>query len=244
MRHRFLASAAVLLALAGASPSLQAQASGPHDAPNVPATPRDSMSGGVVRRVPPVNTYSVWFGGSVGTYSANANEDLHGSLRMVGLQWTHDLFAWKGARFSWVTEVLPLMRTRSAAPSDRVPLSLRDPASADPVLYARYHEHEATGFGIAPLSAQAELALSSRWAAVVQVTSGVAWFTNVVPYGRATQGNFTVSPGVSLQWDPTPSSRVAFGYTMHHLSNASLGHTNPGMNSHLFYTRISSRRAR
>jgi hypothetical protein len=205
---------------------------------------RGGTSGGVVHRLPPVNTYSIWVGGSVGTYSANANENLHGSLRMVGLQWTHDLFAWKGARFSWVTEVLPLMLARSEAPANRVPLSLRDPASADPVLYVRYHEHDATGFGFAPLSAQAEVPMSAHWSAVVQVTSGVAWFTNVVPYGRATQGNFTVSPGVSLQWDPTASSRVAFGYTMHHLSNASLGHTNPGMNSHVFYTRVSSRRAR
>ncbi len=238
-----LVIALACVASTGAS-AAHAQSAGPLDAPAVTTAPRDRVGGSVVHRLPPVNTYSIWVGGSVGTYSANANENLHGSLRMIGLQWTHDLFVWNGARFSWVTEILPLMLARSEAPSNRVPLWLRDAQAADPVLYARYHEHDATGFGISPLSAQAELPMSARWSAVVQVTSGVAWFTNVVPYGRATQGNFTVSPGVSVQWDATSSSRLALGYTMHHLSNASLGTTNPGMNSHIFYTRLSSRRAR
>ena len=194
-------------------------------------------------RVPGTDGLNIWVGGSVGTYTANANENIHGSLRMIGLQWTHDLFAFKRARFSWVIEALPLLLVNSAAPTSRVPLTLLDPHRvADPARLARYLSHDSFGFGIAPLSAQAEVSLRPRWSTVWQVTSGAAWFSKVVPYGKATQANFTVSPGVSLQWDASRSTRVAFGYTMHHLSNASLGNANPGMNSHVFYTRFTGRR--
>jgi|GEM_PF-3197763 len=137
MYETCVAFAALLLSLACVPHSADAQVSGPLDAPVVPLAKPDNMGGGVVRRLPPVNTYSIWVGGSLGTYSANANENLHGSLRLIGVQWTHDLFAWKGERFSWVTEIMPLMLSRSEAPPDRAPLSLRDPSASDPVLYTR-----------------------------------------------------------------------------------------------------------
>ena len=109
---------------------------------------------------------------------------------------------------------------------------------------ARYLPHDSKGFGAAPLSAQAEIALLSRLRAVVQVTSGVAWFNKVVPYGNATQGNFTVSPSVALQWDVSTTSRLAVGYTLHHMSNMAIGYANPGMNSHILLARFTSRHSR
>lgn len=206
------------------------------------ASPLRAQSPSSFHRVPGVDGFGVWAGSSVGTYTANANENIHGSLRMVGLQWTHDLFTFKRARFSWVIEAMPVMLVNSAAPSNHIPLTLLDPNRvADPARLALYLPHGSHGFGIAPLSAQAEIPLRPRWSSVWQVTSGAAWFSKVVPYGKATQANFTVSPGVSLQWDASRSTRLAFGYTMHHLSNASLGHANPGMNSHVFYTRFTGR---
>ncbi len=176
------------------------------------------------------------------TLTASDNETIrNGSLRLVGVQWTRDLFSWHSARFSWVTEVLPLISATSSAPAVRVPPSLRDPSNPpDPKELARYLSHDSWGFGVSPLSAQAELTHSPRLSTIVQVTSGGAWFSEVVPYGKATQFNFTVSPSAALQWSPSPRTRIAFGYTLHHLSNASIGGSNPGMNSHLFFTRVSS----
>ena len=106
------------------------------------------------------------------------------------MQWTPDLFAFQRAR---------------------VELGDRGVA-ADACKSCR----ASSGFGIAPLCAQAEIPLRPRLTAVWQVTSGAAWFSKVVPYGKATQANFTVSPGVSLQWDTAHNSRLAVGYTMHH----------------------------
>ncbi len=206
------------------------------------AVPMHAQATSSFQRLPGIDAFNIWVGGSLGTYTANANENIHGSLRVIGVQWTHDLFAFKRARFSWVIEALPLMRVKSAAPINRIPRSLVDPNRvADPARLALYLPRGSYGFGIAPLSAQAEIPLRPRLSLVWQVTSGAAWFSNVVPYGNATQANFTVSPGVSLQWDTPRKTRLAVGYTMHHLSNASLGHANPGMNSHLFYTRIGNR---
>ena len=79
---------------------------------------------------------------------------------------------------------------------------------------------------------------------VVQVTSGVARFSKIVPYGLASRGNFTVSPNLTLQWDATPTSRISFGYTLHHMSNMTLAAANAGMNSHIFLARITKRPAR
>ena len=109
-RSRARACLGALLALCGTSP-VRAQ----------------SLSS--FHRVPGTDGLNIWVGGSVGTYMANANENIHGSLRMIGLQWTHDLFAFKRARFSWVIEALPLLLVNSAAPTSRVPLTLLSNAS-------------------------------------------------------------------------------------------------------------------
>ncbi len=206
---------------------------------------RDSVMTGTFRRLPPRNGFNFWVGGSVGTYTASDNESVNGFMRIVGVQWTRDLFEWKGARFSWVAELLPLLLVNSSAPVTRIPPVLRDPGQPpDPARLRPYLSHDSYGFGISPLSAQVEFTHSPRMATVFQVTSGAAWFSDVVPFGKATQYNFTVNPSIALHWQATRSARLAFGYTLHHLSNASFGPSNPGMNSHLFFTRLTNQRAR
>ncbi len=241
-----LCAAAGLVAAAATSGLAQGASPVPSEPTPSNGSVRDSATVGTFRRLPPRNGYNLWVGSSVsGTYTASDNESLGGHMRIVGVQWTRDLFAWKGARFSWVTEVLPLMLVNSSAPVKRIPPVLRDPARpADPALLRPYLAHNSYGFGISPLSAQAEFTHSPRVSTVLQVTSGAAWFSDVVPYGQATQYNFTVNPSVAVHWQASRSARMAFGYTFHHLSNASFGPTNPGMHSHLFFTRITNERAR
>lgn len=198
-----------------------------------------TTSGSSFKRLPPVNEFNFWAGASVATLTASDNEYIRGSMKIVGIQWTHDLFEWHGARFSWVTEGLPLMLVKSSAPPVRIPPALRNPLTADPQRLALYLEHDSYGFGISPLSAQSEIPMSRRFSTIVQVTSGVAWFSKVVPYGKATQANFTVNPSLALQWRAASNTRVSFGYTLHHLSNGSFGGSNPGMNSHMFLMRVT-----
>jgi hypothetical protein len=169
---------------------------------------------------------------SLGTYTASHNEPTNGAFRTLSAQVAKPVFSWRGTTVSWLGEVLPAIHVTSEAPPSRVPIAGLDPAANDPVVMARYARSSGYGFGLAPLGAEITRAAGPRGRVVLNVTSGGAWFTRVVPYGRATQANFTVAPGLLYAHRIGPGF-LAVGYVMHHLSNASMGGANPGMNSHL-----------
>ena len=244
---RFYRASAVCAFMLLLTSQVQAQATPTHvtAAPTNDSAHTAAHATSTLHRLPPREGFADWAGTSFATFTASDNENVHGYMRIIGVQWSHDLFAWREAKFSWVTEVLPLMLVNSSAPPARIPTQLRNPALVtDLVSLATYQSHDSWGAGISPLSAQAEIQHTANLSTILQVTSGGAWFSKVVPFGRATQLNFTVSPSVALQWKASQNTRVAIGYTLHHLSNGSFGRSNPGMNSHMLLTRITSVRAR
>lgn len=182
--------------------------------------------------------------GALSTYTASHNESIRdGALAAVAVQAAKPVFRWRGATLSWLSEALPVMRVTSGAPATRIPTPLTDPTEAnDPTRFARYAMRSGFGVGLAPLGAEALVPLTRRAQLVVNVTAGAAWFNQVVPYGKATQANFTVAPGVALQHDVGARDAFALGYALHHLSNASMGGANPGMNSHLLFVRWARKR--
>ncbi|MEP6765677.1 MAG: acyloxyacyl hydrolase, partial [Gemmatimonadaceae bacterium] len=140
----------------------------------------------------------------------------------------------------YVGEVLPVMLVRSGAPLNRRPNVKANPALLnDTARLARFDYHDSYGFGLAPFGAEFTTRLSDRFSVVVNTTAGAALFSKIVPYGYGTRANFTVSPGAALQWEVFHRTGVAFGYTFHHLSNASIGKANPGMNSQIFFARVA-----
>lgn len=180
---------------------------------------------------------------AVSTRTASHNEFIDGDLRTVAVQAAKPLLRWRGATFSWLFEVQPVIRVTSGAPAERVPTLVSDPAEAgNPERLARYALRRGVGIGIAPFGAEAQLPFRAHTQFIVNVTSGGAWFSQVVPYGKATQANFTVAPGVAIQQDIGTQGALAVGYSLHHLSNASMGGANPGMNSHLLFMRWTRRR--
>lgn len=210
--------------VAGATPSREA--------------PRDS---GAIRfakyRQYPWNGVGVWAGSAYETRSASHNQHFAGSMRILGVQISRDV--WRGARsrVSYLGEVLPVMLVRSGPPVSRIPDTLALPYSQAEL--KRFKYRDAYGFGLAPLGMEAMYQMSRHTSALFNITAGGLVFTKIVPYGKGTQPNFTVSPGVALQWEPVNRTRLAFGYTFHHLSNASFGKSNPGMNSQILYLRVS-----
>jgi hypothetical protein len=182
--------------------------------------------------------------GAMNTRTASHNEPISdGELSAVAVQGARPLYRWRGVTFSWLAEVLPVMRVTSGAPPQSVPNASVDPLEAnDPVRRARYDLRRGVGFGVAPLGAEGSMPLSRRAQLLVNVTAGVAWFDQVVPYGKATQANFTVAPAVAVQHDVGSQDAFALGYALHHLSNASMGGANPGMNSHLLFVRWARKR--
>jgi hypothetical protein len=169
----------------------------------------------------------------MGTYTASHNEFIDGEFRTLAGQVAKPVVRWKRTTLAWLGELSPLMLVTSEAPPNRLPLPGVDPDANDPSRLARYTRRRGYGVGLSPLGAEATLPLDARTALAVNVTSGAAWFTQVVPYGRATQANFTVAPGVMLERRLGREGVLAMGYVLHHLSNASMGGANPGMNTHL-----------
>jgi hypothetical protein len=180
---------------------------------------------------------SVSLTSAVATYTASHNEYMNGAFRSASAQFAKPVFRMKGTTIAWFGEVLPVMLVTSEAPAARVPVPGDDPSANDATYLARYARHDAYGFGLAPLGAEASHQVSGRTRLVLNVTSGGAWFTRVVPYGRATQANFTVAPGLLVERSLGRGGALSAGYVLHHLSNASMGGANPGMNSHLVSVR-------
>lgn len=186
------------------------------------------------------------FSDAVALRTASHNEAVKGDLRALSVQFTRAVFrtTWRGQPLtvSWLGEALPAMLVKAGAPANRVPTlqSSREEA-LDPVRMARYATRDVYGFGVSPFGAEVEIPLSPRVHVLLNTTAGGAWFNKVVPYGRATQANFTVAPGAALQIPLSKSRALAVGYALHHLSNASFGDANPGLNSHLITVRLRSR---
>lgn len=186
---------------------------------------------------------SVMVSGAVDTRTASHNEPIDGAFRTVAVQLSRPLFTVGGMHVAWLGEIMPVMLVTAGAPPNRVPTPLTNPAEAnDPRRLARYAVRDAYGVGFAPLGAEAAFSLSEKTHFLFNVTSGVAWFSRVVPYGKATQANFTVAPGLFLERRIGARQALAVGYQLHHLSNASMGGANPGMNSHIFSVRVSKLR--
>ncbi|MEP6833968.1 MAG: acyloxyacyl hydrolase [Gemmatimonas sp.] len=185
----------------------------------------------------PWNGVNVWAGNAYETRSAAHNEHMAGSMRILGIQISRDIWRGQRGKLLYLGEVLPVMLARSGPPTQRIPDTLRNHYSEAEL--NRFKYRDAYGFGLAPFGLEASYQTSKTSSALFNITAGGLLFSKIVPYGNGTQPNFTVSPGVALQWEPAHQMRMAVGYTFHHLSNASFGKANPGMNSQLLYVRFS-----
>jgi hypothetical protein len=116
-------------------------------------------------------------------------------------------------------------------------------AQPRPIQSSRWQWHVAVSGAMNTRTASHNEPISDGELSAVAVQgTGVAWFDQVVPYGKATQANFTVAPAVAVQHDVGSQDAFALGYALHHLSNASMGGANPGMNSHLLFVRWARKR--
>ncbi len=183
---------------------------------------------------------SLMVSGAIDTRTASHNETIDGAFRTLAVQVSQPLFTVRGVQVAWLGEIMPAMLVTAGAPSNRIPTPQTDPTEAnDPRRRARYDLRDVYGIGFAPLGAEAAWSLGESTHLLFNVTSGVAWFSQVVPYGKATQANFTVAPGLFLERRLGSRQALAVGYQLHHLSNASMGDANPGLNSHIFSVRVS-----
>ncbi|MCC6241966.1 MAG: acyloxyacyl hydrolase [Gemmatimonadaceae bacterium] len=214
----------------------------PPSAPAVPLLP--PFKGG-----PLVTGYSVWAGSALSARTASHNERFDGAaFHIVGVQFSRTLFRRYGMQFSWLVEVLPAIVASVGAPPNRIPFisvvssDFEERRLAAARRLAPYQLRDVFGVGFAPLGAEITRPITSRVSGLFNVTAGGAVFNDVVPYGKATHANFTVAPTVALELRLTDAYAISTGYTLHHLSNASFGIANPGLNSHLITLRVARAR--
>ncbi len=192
-----------------------------------------------------IATIAVWTGSSILVRTASNNEAFGGRMQMGGVQLTHRLSARGGLRVNWLLDIVPAMLATTGTPAHRFEELTAD---IDPIgeatRLARYLPHRSYGVGFAPLGLEVSREIITPIRVVFGTSIGGAFFSHVVPYGKATQANFIVNPSLSLQWRVTRTSALAVGYAVQHLSNGSLGAANPGMNSHLLTVRVVRERYR
>ena len=117
---------------------------------------------------------------------------------------------------------------------DGVPLALvGDPSTSNG------HRAYAYGFGGSPIGAQVNFVHFRRVEPFLTSGGGFLYFNHRM-FGTTQQFNFTAQLGGGVQWF-TSSRRTAIdlGYKYHHISNANLGNTNPGLDSHMLFVGLS-----
>ncbi len=244
--HRALARVALLVAMVTLAPAAHAQvaASATPDTAAAPGPPAAGTLPLPFRGGPLTTGFNIWYASALDVRTASHNETFEGGrFSMIGIQFSRALATHRGFRYTWLVEVLPaMMATVSAPPSQRPTESRNADAFHDPVRLARYMKHEAYGVGFAPLGVEVARPLGTYFATYLNATAGGAFFSHVVPYGKATQANFTAATSLALEWRPAATFGISGGYTLHHLSNASMGDANPGMNSHMLFVRVGKSR--
>jgi hypothetical protein len=118
---------------------------------------------------------------------------------------------------------------------DAIPVAfIRQPVSHG-IWEDRTHRESRFGAGLSPLGVQANLRPRSRIQPFTEGNVGFLYFTRPTPYTNNSNFNFTFSLGAGFQAFSNSRRSVSFGYKYHHLSNAYMTPTNPGLDSNVFY---------
>ena len=117
---------------------------------------------------------------------------------------------------------------------------------AEPCLFSAvnriFPDGRVYGFGISPLGAAATFRPKRTVQLLLDTTVGALWFTKPVPVTNGSRFNFTASVGAGAAIMTKDDRGIGFGYRFHHLSNARLAQSNPGLASHMAYLELLWRR--
>jgi len=165
------------------------------------------------------NEYAVWFTKQFAPGHA-FNETTDGRLYQIEGRYTRLLFARRLIAIRYVAEMDPWT-------------VVRDPHTPNGRLaYAH-------GAGGSPIGAQVNFLHYRHVQPFITSGGGFLYFDRRM-FGTAQQFNFTAQFGGGFQL-LSPGRRTALdvGYKYHHISNANLDRTNPGIASHMFFVGVS-----
>jgi hypothetical protein len=99
----------------------------------------------------------------------------------------------------------------------------------DYIFWRRYQD--VYGFGITPIDMKWNFTSGKRLVPFVEAAGGVMWSTVDVPAGNTSRINFTPGCGGGMHIFLKPGHAVTWTLRAVHISNASLGSHNPGVNA-------------
>jgi hypothetical protein len=184
----------------------------------VPAEAASSWS------LPGRNEFSLW-----GGFSPNSPTLIgaaqYRNLSTLGLRYSRALKSTRLASFKYTFEAIPVA-------------FIRQPVSHG-LWEDRTQRESRFGAGLSPLGAQVNLRPRRRMQPFTEGNVGFLYFTRPTPYTNTSNFNFTFSLGAGIQTFSSRGRSVSFGYKYHHLSNAYMTPTNPGLDSNVFYVGYS-----
>lgn len=152
------------------------------------------------------------------------------SFGLVSLRWGRVIGTPKRITYEYQLEVIPL----AVALKNEVENPAYEDAQTTPNVPPTIRR---TTYGVAVLPAGFRFLFlpEKRLKPFISAHAGFVIFNDEVPLPNASAFNFAGDFGGGLQYQIKRNKAISFGYKYFHISNISLGETNPGYNANVFY---------
>jgi hypothetical protein len=165
------------------------------------------------------NEFGLWAGGSPDSSRIFGNTEDR-KLVLFALRYGRVLAAWDWVSLEYTLDIFP---AAVVFEPDRV----------------RRGSSTIYGAGLSPLGFKITFAQQSWIQPFVAASVGFLYFEDDIPVPDSSRFNFTPEIGLGVQFFLAPKRALTLGYKLHHMSNAHISRSNPGMDSHVFYVGFS-----
>lgn len=156
------------------------------------------------------------------------------SIGMINLRWGRVIGTAKRVTYEYQIEVTPIAPAfknevvnpafQNAQTTPNVPPTIR---------------RTTYGFAVSPVGFRFLFLPKKRLKPFIAMHAGFIFFNDDLPLPNASAFNFAGDFGGGLQYQIRRNKAISFGYKYFHISNISLGETNPGYNANVFYVGYS-----
>lgn len=165
------------------------------------------------------NEFGLWAGGSPDSSELiGASEDRN--LFLLALRYGRVLAAWESVSLEYTLDIFPAALVLEPD-------------------HVRRGNSTIYGAGLSPLGFKINFGQQSRIKPFVALSFGFLYFEKDTPVPDSSRFNFATEIGLGIQFFLAPKNAVTLGYKLQHISNANIGHRNPGLDSHVFYAGYS-----
>lgn len=157
------------------------------------------------------------------------------SFGFAALRYSRHLIGSKNVALKYTVDVIPV----AVVSYDRLPVVQTSPG----VLTVQKNRETVYGFGLTPVGFQVNFLRQKKIQPFITTSAGLIGFSKRVPDDSSTvfpnrfgkKLNFTLAGGGGVEFLNDNGRSFTVGFKFHHISNASSGNINPGLDQNLFY---------